>query len=119
MQFGASARAAFYYPSTLNGAAAFGCYILGVVSDSGMGCFNSVTIVGFASAATAFGWIGARNNAGIIVWTTVYGFLSGAIQALLSPCISELSPSPALIGTWNGQYARNATTWCVLFSNVY
>lgn len=112
MQWGASARAAFYYSSTLNGAAFFGCYVLGVVADSGMGYFNSLTIVGFASAATAFGWIGARNNAGVIVWTTIYGFLSGAIQALFSPCVSELSPTPALIGTWNGQYTNSATS-CV------
>jgi hypothetical protein len=105
MQWGASAGAAFYYASILNGGAFFGCYVFGIIADSGMGFFNSLTIVGFACAATAFGWIGARNNAGIIVWSAVYGFLSGAAQALFSPCVSQLVPTPALIGTWNGECA--------------
>lgn len=103
MQWGASPSAAFYLASILNGAAFFGCYILGIIADSGLGFFNTMTFIAFACAATAFGWIGARDNAGIIVWTVIYGFLSGAAQTLFSPCLSQLAPTPALIGTWNGE----------------
>lgn len=116
MQWGASARAAFYYSSILNGGAFFGCYVFGIVADSGMGFFNSLTVVAFACAATGFGWIGARNNAGVIVWSAVYGFLSGAVQALFSPCLSHLAPAPTFIGTWNGKYARSAE---VLLSKIF
>jgi hypothetical protein len=93
---------AFYLSSILNAGAFVGCYISGFGVDRGLGAFNSVTSVAFGCAVAAFGWIGARNNAGIIVWTIIYGFLSGAVQALFSPCISHLAPEPGLIGTWNG-----------------
>ena len=106
MQWGASARASFYYPAILNAAAFFGCNVFGPISDR-IGFFNSLIAVAFGCAVTAFGWIGARNNAGIIVWSIVYGFLSGAMQALFSPCLSQLAPTPALIGTWNGKYQFN------------
>lgn len=93
---------AFYLSSILNAGAFLGCYIFGFAADRGLGAFNALTAVAFGCAATAFGWIGARSNAGIIVWTIIYGFLSGAVQALFSPCISHLAPEPELIGTWNG-----------------
>ena len=93
---------AFYLSSILNAGAFFGCYIFGLGADRGLGAFNALTVVAFGCAVTAFGWIGTQNNAGLIVWTVIYGFLSGAVQALFSPCISHLAPEPGLIGTWNG-----------------
>lgn len=69
-----------------------------------MGRFNALTAVTFGCAVIGFGWIGVRDNAGIIVWSVFYGFVSGAVQALFSPCVSHLAPTPALIGTWNGEY---------------
>ncbi|KAB8218871.1 major facilitator superfamily domain-containing protein [Aspergillus novoparasiticus] len=102
MQWGASLSMAFYMSSILNTGAFFGCYILGVASDHGLGPFNTLTAVAFGCAVTAFGWIGAKNTAGMIVWSIIYGFLSGALQAGFSPCVSHLAPGPGLIGTWNG-----------------
>ncbi|KAB8222955.1 major facilitator superfamily domain-containing protein [Aspergillus novoparasiticus] len=102
MQYGASASLAFYNAAILNGGAFLGCYALGIVADSGLGFFNSLTVVTFASAVVAFAWIGARNVAGIIVWTVVYGILSGALQAIFSPCLSLLAPTPEVTGSWNG-----------------
>ncbi|KAH8698664.1 monocarboxylate transporter [Talaromyces proteolyticus] len=101
-QWGMSASSSFYLSAILNAGAFVGCYAFPVVAKSKMGCFNSLTFVAFGCAITAFGWIGTRNNAGITAWCVIYGFLSGAIQALFSPCISHLSPKPSLIGTWNG-----------------
>lgn len=103
MQWGVSLNMAFYMSSILNTGAFFGCYALGIASDHGLGRFNALILVVFGCAVAAFGWIGARDNAGIIVWSVIYGFLSGAFQTLFSPCISHLAPEPALIGTWNGK----------------
>lgn len=104
MQWGASTSAAFYLSAILNGAGLFGCYVLGVFSDRIFGCFITLTAAAFASGVIAFTWISARNNAAITVWTVFYGFFSGALQALFSPCISSLAPSVGLIGIWNGEY---------------
>ncbi|KAL6253036.1 hypothetical protein RBB50_000756 [Rhinocladiella similis] len=101
-QYGLSARMAFYLASILNAGAFFGCYALGIVADAGFGFFDSLIVTSFASAIVAFAWIAARTPAGIIVWTAAYGLLSGALQAIFSPCISLLAPSPEVIGTWNG-----------------
>ncbi|OQV06640.1 hypothetical protein CLAIMM_11182 [Cladophialophora immunda] len=101
-QYGSSARGAFYLASILNAGGFFGCYALGIVADAGLGFFDSLIVTTFASAVVAFAWIGARTPAGVIVWTVVYGVLSGALQAIFSPCVSLLAPSPEVIGTWNG-----------------
>jgi hypothetical protein len=93
---------AFYLSSILNAGAFFGCYIFGLGADRGLGAFNALTAVAIGCAVTAFGWIGTQNNAGLIIWTVIYGFLSVAVEALFSPCISILAPEPGLIGTWNG-----------------
>lgn len=113
MQWGVSLNMSFYLSSILNAGACFGCYAVGVAADRGLGSFNAITIVAFGCAVTAFGWIGARNNAGIIVWTIIYGFLSGAVQALFSPCISHLAPEPRLIGTWNGKPMKFSSHSCI------
>ena len=101
--YGLSARMSFYLASILNAGAFFGCYALGIVADAGLGFFDSLIITSFASAIVAFAWIAARTPAGIIVWTATYGLLSGALQAIFSPCISLLAPTPEVIGTWNGK----------------
>lgn len=103
MQYGASASLAFYNAAILNGGAFLGCYALGVTADSGLGFFNSLTATTFASAVVAFAWIGARSIGGVIAWTIVYGILSGALQAIFSPCLSLLAPTPEVTGSWNGK----------------
>ncbi|KOC09519.1 monocarboxylate transporter [Aspergillus flavus AF70] len=102
MTYGASASLAFYNAAILNGGAFVGCHALGIVADSGLGFFNCLTVATFASAVVAFAWIGARNVGGIIVWTVAYGILSGALQAIFSPCLSLLAPTPEVTGSWNG-----------------
>ncbi|KAL5358537.1 major facilitator superfamily domain-containing protein [Aspergillus floccosus] len=97
-----SVSLSFYDAAILNAGGFVGCYVLGFVADSGVCLFNSLTAATFACAVVAFGWIGAHSNAGIIVWAAVYGILSGALQALFSPCISLLAPTPEVIGSWNG-----------------
>ncbi|KAL4890015.1 major facilitator superfamily domain-containing protein [Aspergillus ambiguus] len=97
-----SASLSFYDAAILNAGGFLGCYALGTIADSGLGFFNSLTAATLACAVVAFGWIGAHSNVGIIVWAVVYGILSGALQAIFSPCISLLAPTPEVIGSWNG-----------------
>ncbi|KAK5800701.1 hypothetical protein VI817_002913 [Penicillium citrinum] len=101
-QYGGSESLAFYNAAILNGGACLGCYALGIIADSGLGFFNSLTVTTFACAIVAFAWIAAKNIAGIIVWTAVYGIFSGALQAIFSPCLSLLAPTPEVTGSWNG-----------------
>jgi hypothetical protein len=103
MQHGASASLAFYDAAILNGGAFLGCFALGIIADSGLGFFNSLTVTTFGCAAVAFAWVGAQTSGGIIVWAIVYGILSGALQAIFSPCLSLLAPTPEVIGSWNGE----------------
>lgn len=104
MKWGASTSEAFYLSSILNAAAFFGCYAWGIAADLWLGHFNALTLAAFCSSVTTFGWIGARTYAGIVVWTIAYGFMSGGVQALFSPCVSHLAPSPSLIATWTGEH---------------
>ncbi|KAJ5218104.1 uncharacterized protein N7498_000203 [Penicillium cinerascens] len=103
MQSGASASLSFYTAAILNGGAFLGCYALGIIADSGWGFFNSLTVTTFACAVVAFAWIGAQHIDAIIVWAVMYGVLSGALQAIFSPCLSLLAPTPEVIGSWNGK----------------
>lgn len=96
---------AFCDVSILNAGAFFGCYALGLVADFGLGFFNCLTVATIACGITALGWIGVTvDNAGTIIWTIIYGLLSGAVQAIYSPCLSLLAPTPEVIGRWNGKY---------------
>lgn len=104
MKWRVPTKEAFYLPSILNAAALCGCYAWGIVADLWLGPFNTLTLAAFCSSITSFGWIGARTFPGIVVWTTAYGFMAGGVQALFSPCVSHLAPSPSLIATWNGEH---------------
>ncbi|KAE8419839.1 major facilitator superfamily domain-containing protein [Aspergillus pseudocaelatus] len=102
MKWGASTGEALYLSSILNAAAFFGCYAWGIAADAWMGHFDTLTLAAFCAAITTFGWIGVRTYTGTVAWSVAYGFMSGGVQALFSPCLSYLAPSPALIATWNG-----------------
>lgn len=93
---------AFYYSAILNAAAFFGCHITGYVADTYFGAFNTISFLALACGVTAFGWIGAQANAGIIVWTIVYGLLTGGMQTIATPCVGALAPDAEIIPTWDG-----------------
>ncbi|KAL2826189.1 major facilitator superfamily domain-containing protein [Aspergillus pseudoustus] len=101
-QQGETTSLAFYDAAILNAGAFAGCYALGLIADSGLGFFNSVMIATFSCTVVAFAWIGCHSDAGVIVWAIAYGIVPGALQAIFSPCISMMAPSPEVIGSWNG-----------------
>ncbi|KAE8156095.1 major facilitator superfamily domain-containing protein [Aspergillus tamarii] len=102
IQRGASASLGFYNAAILNAGAFLGCYALGIIADSGLGFFNSVIVTTFACAVTSFTWIGSHSIPGVVVWAVAYGMISGALQAIFSPCVSMLAPTTDVIGFWNG-----------------
>lgn len=94
---------AFYDAAILNAGAFFGCYALGIIADIGLGFFNALSSTTLICGIVGFAWIAAKSTPGFIVWAIVYGLLSGALQAIFSPCISLLAPTPETIGSWNGK----------------
>lgn len=102
IQYGIDTTLAFYYSAILNAAAFFGCHITGYLADTYFGAFNTIAFLALACGVTAFGWIGATANAGIIAWTVVYGLLTGGMQAIATPCVGALAPDPEIISTWDG-----------------
>ena len=69
---GAPSSLGFYTAAILNGGAFFGCYVLRLLADSGLGIFNSVVAVTLTCAVTAFAWIGARSISGTIACAIAY-----------------------------------------------
>ncbi|KAE8163996.1 major facilitator superfamily domain-containing protein [Aspergillus tamarii] len=102
MQWGTSPSLSFYDAAILNAGGFFGCYALGLIADSGFGFLNALPLTCVACGVVGFAWISATSVPGIIVWALAYGLLSGAIQAIFSPCLSLLAPSPEVLGSWNG-----------------
>ncbi|KDN39682.1 MFS general substrate transporter [Tilletiaria anomala UBC 951] len=102
MRWGASAQAAFYYPSIMNGVSFFGRFFCGIIADRYLGHYNTLILVILITGIISLCWIPAHDNAGNIVWSCFYGFFSGALQSLFTPVAAKLAPSPQLISAWVG-----------------
>jgi predicted MFS family arabinose efflux permease len=98
---GMSEDLASYILSILNAASVFGRLLPGVLADK-IGRFNTLCFFGFCTGILLLCWISIKSNASIIVFAALYGFFSGAIISLMSPCIAHLAPSPRDIGTYLG-----------------
>ena len=96
----------------MNGLSFFGRFLLGLAADRVLGYLNAIVIFTFITSFILFGWIGVKDNAGSIVWSVFYGFFSGSLQSLLTPCIAPLAPSPALVGTWVGEWGWGCAGQC-------
>jgi MFS family permease len=98
---GMSTNLASYILSILNAASIFGRVLPGIFADKA-GRFNTSCLLTLATGILLLCWIAIKSNAGIIVFSAVYGFCSGGIVSLMSPCIAHLSPTPGHIGTYLG-----------------
>jgi predicted MFS family arabinose efflux permease len=98
---GMSVKLSSYILSILNAASVFGRLLPGVMADK-VGRFNTICIFGASTGVLLLCWIAVKSNAAIIVFAVFYGFFSGAIVSLMSPCIAHLSPTPSHIGTYLG-----------------
>jgi MFS family permease len=98
---GMSVNLSSYILSILNAASVFGRLLPGVLADK-VGRFNTICCFGSSTGILLLCWIAVKSNAAIIVFAALYGFFSGAIVSLMSPCIAHLSPTPSHIGTYLG-----------------
>lgn len=100
-QHGMSTSLAYYMVAVLNAASFFGRVLPGILADK-LGKFNVIIIVGVSTAILEFCWIKTHNNAGIIAFTAVFGFTSGAVISLLSAVVAETAPNMSSLGTYIG-----------------
>lgn len=90
-----------YLLSILNAASIFGRVLPGLFADK-IGRFNVLILNSFCTGVLLLCWIAATSDASIIVFAILYGFFSGGVVSLMSPCIAQASPSPDQIGTHLG-----------------
>lgn len=98
---GMSPSLASYMLSVLNAASIFGRICPGIAADR-FGNLTLLFISGLCTGILLLCWIAVKSNAAIIVFAALYGFFSGAIVSLLSPCLAQLAPHPSLIGAYLG-----------------
>jgi predicted MFS family arabinose efflux permease len=98
---GMSADLASYMLSILNAASVFGRLLPGLVADR-FGNFLTLSMAGVATGILLLCWMAVHTNAGTIVFCIFYGFFSGALVSLLSPCFAQLAPRPNVIGAYLG-----------------
>lgn len=90
-----------YLLSILNAGSVFGRILPGIVADK-IGRFNILVINSVCAGILLLCWIAATSNSSIIAFAVIYGFFSGGIASLMSPCIAQVTPSPDQIGTHLG-----------------
>ncbi|KAL9085830.1 MAG: hypothetical protein Q9159_004495 [Coniocarpon cinnabarinum] len=103
----------------------FGFYLLPIINGASTiarlgagwiaGKFGVVETFGaclVGATALLFGWIGIEKSSELIVWTVLWGLVTGIIVALPAAILPHLCPSPELLGTRMGMH------WCVVAIGV-
>ncbi|KIW28753.1 uncharacterized protein PV07_04627 [Cladophialophora immunda] len=91
----------FYMLPILNAASVFGRIIPGLLADK-YGSLELLVVCTIASAIIGYVGIVIKSLGSLIVYSIIYGFLSGAVVSLPSAVVATLAPSMQLIGTWMG-----------------
>lgn len=90
-----------YTVTLLNVGSVVGRLLPMYLSDK-LGVINVIIVMTLASAVLAFGWMGIKSFAGIIVFTLLYGITSGAVVVGAPVGIMALSPDMSRVGTRMG-----------------
>lgn len=91
MDHGVSADLAFYVLAVLNAGGILGRVVPSYLSDI-FGRFNVLVPCAFlAGLSTLVFWVFADTLAPIMIYAVTYGFFSGAFNALIMPCIAQVS----------------------------
>lgn len=98
---GMSSHLSSYILSIVNAASVPGRILPGLAADK-LGRYNILIINGACAGILLLCWIATSSDASIIVFSVLYGFFSGGIVSLMSPCIAQVTPSPDQIGTHLG-----------------
>ncbi|KAH8697913.1 major facilitator superfamily domain-containing protein [Talaromyces proteolyticus] len=91
----------FYLLSIMNAASAFGRIIPGLLADR-LGSVPVMAACTLASAVLIYAWIAINSLAGLIVFSILYGFVSGAVVSLPVTTVAFLVPDLSKVGTWMG-----------------
>jgi len=97
----ASLEFAPYLVTLLNAGSVFGRIIPNALADR-WGALNVLVFCMIGSTVVAFGWLGVTNLAGSIVFTLLYGALSGGVVSLTPTVIVSLSPDMSRVGVRMG-----------------
>jgi len=79
-----------------------GRIIPGIVADRWTGPVNLLIVVIFTTAVVIFLWFALVSQAGLYVFSALYGLSGGGIQSLYPAMLSALSPDPETRGTRMG-----------------
>jgi len=87
-----------YLLTILNAAQLFGRVMPPLVTDF-VGPETLLFAAEVAASIVAFSWIATSSLAGVIVWTVVYGFLTGMVVTLPAIVLPYITPSMSVLGT--------------------
>ncbi|WFD32977.1 hypothetical protein MSPP1_004034 [Malassezia sp. CBS 17886] len=89
---------AFYMVAVINAASALGRILPNLVADS-VGPLNVLIPFAGASTVLGFAWLGVQNTGGLIVFSILYGFVTGAYISLPPAAVAGLTKDMHQIGT--------------------
>jgi len=101
VQHGMTPQLASYLVAILNAASFFGRVVPGVLGDK-LGPLNMLCAAGLSTGILVFAWQAITTSAGIIVFSALYGFCSGAIVSLMTFALASVPKNPQNIGTYMG-----------------
>jgi MFS family permease len=98
---GMSNTLSFYLLAILNAASFPGRILPGTLSDK-IGKLNMLVLAALSTGIVLLCWPAVSGNAGIIVFTAIFGFTSGAIFSAGSVACASVPKDPRNIGTYLG-----------------
>ncbi|CAI9628254.1 unnamed protein product [Alternaria burnsii] len=98
---GMSPLLASYLLAMINGSSTFGRIIPGILADK-LGGMNMFAFAGVGTSVMVFCINEPTTNAGIIVYSVFFGFISGTIISAGSAAISKCTKDPRSLGTYMG-----------------
>lgn len=91
MAFSVEPATAFYVLSVMNGGGIIGRLAPPYLSDK-LGRFNLIVPSAFfAGLSVLLFWVFAKSLVSLMIFAAVYGFFSGAFNALIVPCVAQIS----------------------------
>jgi MFS family permease len=98
---GMSNTLSFYLLAILNAASFPGRVLPGILSDK-IGKLNMLVLAALSTGIVLLCWPAVSGNAGIIIFTAFFGFMSGAIFSAGSVAFASVPKDPRNIGTYLG-----------------
>lgn len=92
---------AFYMLSILNASSIGGRILPNFIADK-TGPLNVLIPGTIVASVLAFGWIGIRSTAGLVIFSILYGFSSGSFVSLPPTVLVSITPNLATLGTRMG-----------------